>query len=231
MPRISKQYRSIKINDVTVSFDFDIMYSTRNGFFYIIIPNRFDFFFQSLGPKGRSEYHVQSIHKGKFASSGLIGNVVIGKSETEVVDHLLVFCREAGETSTKTRPVIMVWFEDHNDRNTADRHAFSGRRQKSETHFPTVGFEFKFFYAEERRIGDGNPHYYEINANRPSQHIPVTYNRNPSVVMDDTPERRAMLEKIYDASDSLANQLKLITSTEKTFTNFIEDRQPLKLGY
>lgn len=209
------------------SVTFDIFYTSKEGFF-AVIPEQYKSIIDTLGLPESSVFKRYKSRSDRFHERPNYDYIVHGSSEQIAEDKTKDILRKVLGASTVERRVIMIYYEAR----IGDR--FSNVNTLNSAH-PMLNSSYGLCYAVEVMSSTGaEPQYFvETTHPHPSEGSKVrrskVYTRGAYVLIDDTPENREFLEKLYTMLQNLNTRLADFMRTTEGLTNFIQSGEANKL--
>lgn len=217
MPKIGTFTAEISTSQSNQSVEYTVMYTSKDGF-YIALPSSQGEAFTLLADDTKSKFKARYL-------SRINNYAVFGQTEGEVKDYFIGLEKELISSVEQSRQVIIVCFrsENSNGENTPDK-------------LKERGFVLNITYCTEKKFPGADPQYYIYTTHKgwrgakdsiSKESVSISRYRDKNTIIDDTPENRAALLRIYNALGDLHNQLDRITSQPEKLLEFINTNQRL----
>lgn len=200
MPKISTSSVRITTPAGDVHYSITVNYTSAHGF-YIAIPDEFAAAYDLMTDEQIKKHGLVCIRRGKYNNGEMICRAVAAPTEKEATSFFKTAVTYFAENTIQKRPVIILTFH---------KEGTLGKTSNGGHSLQDIGIKMGIDYAVEHRIGEKLQftQEYKNHGYDCVSHVSIDNRWNCEVaVIDDTPENREYIERIYGALGQLQEQL------------------------
>jgi hypothetical protein len=219
MPKVSNQRVHIYTDEHDTFFNYSINYDSKTQSFYANIPAQFENAFKDLSDEQLEAFGGrEKRERGSWAQKPVIMRATEDEVKTSMAKALKMFMT----IDIKKEPVIVIFYANNNDQNGSES-------------LPNIGLELKAEYCHRVTACGGLPKFWKYRESEFLDEMRTTrqeidmegWRNQKNVVIPDTPENRAFVEKLHKTLKILAEKLGKFTNSPEILLDAISKNQKL----